>query len=208
MYSWVGWRCHNPLAAEGVKRPQSGAAGGRIHAAAIVLNECRRMKHGLEMSLLSICCHWEVCRWETVFGLFTTRDSVPAYMHRLPLPLPGEKEKKRGGTPKINPLPLRKIDLWRLLDQAWQQQQQHPSAQRLLHVPHSCDRTHRMAKKNENRRLFVPFNSSRLWETQGQILRKVILAAMPTTIKFKWFIFPPQGVTWMNSINTLYKYTS
>lgn len=49
-------------------------------------------------SLLSIC-HWEVCRWETVFGLFTKRDSVPNFSSctHAPPPHPFQvKEKKNG----------------------------------------------------------------------------------------------------------------
>lgn len=53
-----GMKMSQSLGSQGRKRPQSGSAGGRIHAAAIVFNTCRRMS----MDLQCHCCQYCISR--------------------------------------------------------------------------------------------------------------------------------------------------
>lgn len=122
MYSWVGWRCHNPLAAEGERDRSLGQRGEEYMLQLLCSTNAEEWAWTGNVTAVNMLSLGGLSLRNSIWFVYhpsprtVFQPFLPAYMHIPPPPapqpspplwLPGER--KNGWTPKINPLPQRKL---------------------------------------------------------------------------------------------------
>lgn len=116
MYSWVGWRCHNPLATEGERNRSLGQRGEEYMLQLLCSANAEEWARTGNVTAVNIVFQrslfiWrrrENCTWLVYHQApgILFQPFLPAYLHPPSLRSGFQVKEK---TQKINPLPLRKL---------------------------------------------------------------------------------------------------
>lgn len=112
MYSWVGWRCHNPLAAKGERERSLGQRGEEYMRQLLCSTHAGEWAWTCNVTAVNIVFRGSVLFWR----------KRGKRIHAPPRSGLQVKE-KNGRIPKMNPLPLRKLIYGGPLDESWHQLQ-------------------------------------------------------------------------------------